>query len=1648
MNHVFRIIWSKALGTWVVASELTAGRGKSSGEKRRRRALLAGMSVSAMAICGWSAPASAQVWKGTTSSDWTVGTNWSTGTAPAANATVTINTNSPNPTVLGVSGAATSTIGNLQMGTAAGTSALTIQNGSTLSTTAAGSNNNIGNSAGANATVTVTGAGSTWSAAGIVTFGNNGTGTLNIANGGAVNMTNALGLLFASAGSALNITSGGTLTTSNGTVRNGTANISGTGSLWNAGTLLSVGTSLTSNGAVTIQNGGAVTVAGNINVGGQAISTRTGVGAVTITGAGSQLTSSAALNLGLAGQGTLTVSNGAVATANTVNMATGASGNATFNLSSGGTLATQALTAGAGTAQANFDGSTLRATASNTAFVSGFTGTELNIAAGGLTLDTAGFNVTAASPFTGTGALTKIGAGTAVLTGNNIYTGGTTISVGTLQLGNGGASGSIAGDVTNNGTLAFDRSDTYTYGGQIAGTGAVNQIGTGTTVLSGNNAYTGGTSITAGTLQIASDTNLGNASGGLTLDGGTLRNTAAFSSARAVTLGTNGGTFDTQANLTLAGTVGGTGALTKTDSGTLMLTGTNTYAGGTLLNGGTVAVSSDANLGNASGGLSFNGGTLQNTANVASARAVTLNAGGGTFQTAGNLTLTGTIGGAGALTKTDVGTLLLTGNNAYTGGTTIAAGTLQLGNGGTSGSIAGDVVNNGALVFNRSDSATFGGVISGNGSVTQTGSGTTVLSGTNAYGGATTVQAGTLLVDGNQSGATGLTTVQSGATLGGTGTLGGNVTIASGGTLSPGNTGAVGALTVNGNLTLNNGAVLNYQFGQANTPGGALNDLTTVNGNLTLAGTLNVSTSSGGTFGPGVYRIFNYAGTLANNGLSIGTSPAGTYYVQTSVANQVNLVNSTGLTLSFWDGAAGPKNNGAVNGGSGTWQNAAGNDNWTDSTGTLNAPYTNGTFAVFQGAAGTVTVDNSLGNVTTSGMQFATDGYTITGNALTLTGASNIIRVGDGTAAGAGMTATINAPLAGTGGLQKTDLGTLVLDGTNTYTGGTTVSAGTLRISSDANLGATSGGLTIGDGTLQTTASMTSARSVALTGAAAVQTDPGTTLTLTGPVTGSGSLTKAGAGTLLQGADTHTGDTHVSAGTLKASGTQAFSAASAYTVDSGATLDLNGFQQTLKALTNAGTVSVNGNGTALTVAGNYTGNGGTVQLRSALSGDNSVTDRLVVQGNTSGTTTLKVANVGGAGAQTVNGIKVVDVAGQSAGTFMLQGDYTFKGQQAVIGGAYAYTLQKNGVSTPNDGDWYLRSSLTNPAATPGTPAASAAPAGPLYQPGVPLYEAYTQVLLAMNDLPTLQQRVGSRYWSDRQSTASVQAAADAGGDEPVARQGAGWAHIEGRRLAVDSTHSSTGTQWDLDQVKTQAGLDTLLTENASGRLFAGIGTQYSHGRAGINSFFGNGTISVDGYSLSGSATWSGNNGFYVDGQAQATWYDSNLTSDTIGRRVASDNKGFGRAFSVESGQRLALNEAWSVTPQAQLVYSSVSFDDFTDPFGAHVTRDKADSLTSRLGVSLDYNTTWRDAAGHAARANVYGLTNLYYDFRGGTTVNVSDTLLSARTDRLWAGIGVGGAVTWNDDRFGVYGQLLVRSSLQGSGSGHDYRANVGVRMRW
>jgi outer membrane autotransporter protein len=301
-----------------------------------------------------------------------------------------------------------------------------------------------------------------------------------------------------------------------------------------------------------------------------------------------------------------------------------------------------------------------------------------------------------------------------------------TVQVGTqLQIGTGGASGTVTGNITDNGAVVFNRSDNLAYGGVISGSGTLTQQG----------------------------------------------------------------------------------------PGMLTLTGTNTYAGGTFINGGVLSVGGDANLGAGTGGLTFNAGTLQFTSAFDTARVVTLNAGGGTIDTAGaGNTLTAVVSGAGALTKTGSGALVLAADNTYAGGTTVSAGTLQIGNGATTGSVVGNILNNANLVFNRADTVTYSGVVSGSGSLIQQGPGLLILPGQHTYSGPTTVQQGTLWVNGSIASAT---TVAAAGTLGGNGTIFGNVL--NSGVVSPGN--SIGKLTINGNYAGQGGALrVESQLGNDASP--------------------------------------------------------------------------------------------------------------------------------------------------------------------------------------------------------------------------------------------------------------------------------------------------------------------------------------------------------------------------------------------------------------------------------------------------------------------------------------------------------------------------------------------------------------------------------------------------------------------------------------------------------------------------------------------------------------------------------------------------------------------------------------------------------------------------------------------------------------
>ncbi len=360
-------------------------------------------------------------------------------------------------------------------------------------------------------------------------------------------------------------------------------------------------------------------------------------------------------------------------------------------------------------------------------------------------------------------------AGTVVLTGNNTYSGGTTINSGTLQIGNGGTTGIVVGDISNGGTLVFDRSDALTFGGAISGAGNLVQMGSGTLILTGGNSYSGGTLVSGGgTISVDSDTELGAIGagiGGITLQGGELLTTTdGFNTARDLGLSAGGSDILAAANGTTAtytGVISGGGGLVVGDgsegtiAGTIVLTGTNTYSGGTTITSGTLSVDSDAELGatGAGTGITLQGGELLTTTNgFSTARAVDLSAGGSNILAAANGTTAkyrGVVSGAGGLVVGDgttAGTVVLTGTNTYAGGTTIKSGLLQLGDGLTNGSITGNVTDNGTLALDPNVSATFGGVISGSGNLEKLGSGTSILTGENSYTGGTTISAGTLQI--------------------------------------------------------------------------------------------------------------------------------------------------------------------------------------------------------------------------------------------------------------------------------------------------------------------------------------------------------------------------------------------------------------------------------------------------------------------------------------------------------------------------------------------------------------------------------------------------------------------------------------------------------------------------------------------------------------------------------------------------------------------------------------------------------------------------------------------------------------------------------------------------------------------------------------
>ncbi|WP_054877578.1 autotransporter outer membrane beta-barrel domain-containing protein [Yersinia wautersii] len=462
-----------------------------------------------------------------------------------------------------------------------------------------------------------------------------------------------------------------------------------------------------------------------------------------------------------------------------------------------------------------------------------------------------------------------------------------------------------------------------------------------------------------------------------------------------------------------------------------------------------------------------------------------------------------------------------------------------------------------------------------------------------------------------------------------------------------------------------------------------------------------------------------------------------------------------------------------------------------------------------------------------------------------------------------------------------------------------------------------------------------------------------------------------------------------------------------------------------------------GNGAAtddrLTVTGTYlgenngSGEGAWLALDTVLGDDDSATDRLVINGDATGTTSVRVNNAGGLGDKTLNGINLITVDGLAQDdTFLLAGDYvTTDGYQAVVGGAYAYTLQADGEAATAGRNWYLSSELMLTE-------------GVRYQAGVPLYEQYPQVLAALNTLPTLQQRVGNRYGAPG-------ALADLNFDD---NQWA-WGRIEGSHQVTDPTRSTSGSQREIDVWKLQTGIDVPLYQSQDGSLLTG-GVNFSYGKAkaDIHSFFGDGRINSAGYGLGTSLTWYGNNGVYVDGQLQTMWFDSDLSSRTEGHAVASGNNGRGYTSAIEAGKGYALGNGLSLTPQMQVTYSRVDFDTFRDPFDSEVSLQDGDSLRGRIGVSLDKETTWSAKDGTTRRSHIYSHLDLHNEFLNGSKVQVSGVEFATRDERQSVGLGAGGTYEWQNGRYAVYGNVNLLGATRNVSDNYAVGGTIGARVSW
>ncbi len=790
-----------------------------------------------------------------------------------------------------------------------------------------------------------------------------------------------------------------------------------------------------------------------------------------------------------------------------------------------------------------------------------------------------------ANVISGSGNVVQRGASGSleILTANNNYTGTTTITAGALQIGNGGTTGSLGSGAVSigaGGTLDFNRSggNFYFVNNAISGAGDVVFRGGAPLVLSGNNSYTGTTTVGTGTtVQVNSNIGTGNVLNSGFVD------------------------FNNGGATTYAGIISGTGSIRS--GGALTLTGANTYSGSTNIAAGTLQIGNNGTTGSLGTGTV----TIQGGATLA-------------FQHgAGQYVNANVISGAGNVVQRGAGSLeILARNNSYTGTTTIDGSTLAVGFGGTTGTLgSGNVIlaNNGNLDLIRSDTQVIANAITGAGNVRIYGNQTAILTGANTYSGTSVIfdGANTLQVgNGGTGGSLGTSnvTIGAGATLAfqhGVGQyVNANVISGAGNVVQRGGGNTLEFLTGNNSYTGTttiDGGVLTIGFGGTSGTLGSGDVIFANGGNLDLFRS-DTQVIANNISGDGAVRVFgNHTGILTGTNTSSGTT-----------------VIDTPSTLQIGNGGTGGSlGTGAVDvatAGTLAFQHSAGSY--------TNANVISGAGAVIQ--RGTGSTEILTGNNSYTGTTTINSGNTLQ---IGSGGASGTLGSGDvtnnGTLAFNRSTDLVVAnSISGTGGLVKNGGGDVYLTAANTYAGTTTINAGRINIGSIGGNGTTG---SIGTG------------AVIIAGAnAEFNYFRSNDATIANAISGIGSFIKTGIGVLtLTGLDTHSGVTQISGGTLRGGGDNVFSANSLVNIATGARLDLGGFSQSIGGLVGSGIVENSGSATFRSLTLNVSG-------ASTFAG--------VIQNGAGSSGLIKT----GAGTQTLSGVNTyTNDTDVNAGTLALAG---------------------------------------------------------------------------------------------------------------------------------------------------------------------------------------------------------------------------------------------------------------------------------------------------------------------------------------------------------------------------------------------------------